>query len=121
MTIAIVSESEENGNARVRVFSHDKEASGATLGAAIDALHLTPETWGNNDEPYLLLRRFQSDRFFPQEKRVRLVTLMAQWRVARDNNQLFSPELQQELEDLVEAEQEAMIARSQALLDATHG
>jgi hypothetical protein len=120
MTITVVPESEESGNARVRVFSRDKEASGATLGAAIDALGLSEEAWGSDGEPYILLRRFHPDRFFPEKQRTRLINLMAEWRVARDSNQPFPPELQSELESLIEAEQVATIARSQAPFAATH-
>lgn len=117
MTIAVVSESQSEGAPRVHIFTKNHEASGETLGAAIDALHLTEESW--SEEPYLVLRRFQPDDFFPQEKRARLTTLMAQWRAARDSNQALSPVLQTELDQLIEDEQEAMLERSQALLDAT--
>jgi hypothetical protein len=119
MTITVVSEPAKNGTPCIRVFTRGKEASGATLGAAIDALNLTDDAWEASGEPYLVLRRFQADRFFPEEKRARLAFLMEQWRVARDSEKSFASELQAELETLVEAEQEGMIARSQALLEAT--
>lgn len=118
MTIAVVSESQERGTKRVQIFTDRQQASGATLGAAIDALQLTDESWENDGESYLLLRRFQPDRFFPAPQRARLIELMAQWRTARDRGENLSEELQGELETLVDAEQEAMVARSQALLVA---
>ena len=117
MNIAVVSESQEAGGSRVRVFTGTQEATGATLGAALDALHLAEETW--DGEPYLLLRRFRADRFFPSAQRERLAALMAQWRESRDAGHVFPAALQSELESLVEAEQEGMVARSQALIDAT--
>ena len=119
MTIAVVSESGEAGSDRVRVFTENQEASGATLGAAIDALHLTEDAWKGDGEPYLLLRRFGPDRFFSASQRARLVELMAQWREARDADKELPTASQEELEALIEAEQKAMVARSQALLGAT--
>lgn len=119
MTIAVVSESQEEGPDRVRVFTQGKEASGETLGAAIDALQLSDAVWSEGEEPYLLLRRFRPDRFFSAEQRERLAVLMEQWRAARDRNESLTLELQQELESLVQAEEAATLARTQALLDAT--
>ena len=111
--IAIVSEQTGQGDKQVRVFTQSQEASGATLGAALDALQL----W--DDEPYLLLRRFQADRFFSEAQRQQLTTLMHQWHEARDAGRTLVPELQSKLEDLIEAEEQATLMRSQALLEAT--
>jgi hypothetical protein len=119
MTIAVVSEVPERGSRRIRVFTQNKEASGETLGAALDALQLTAEPWDSGDGPYLLLRRFQPDRFFPAPQRAQLQALMAQWRTAQESGKTLPPALQAELETLIQAEEEATLARSQALLDAT--
>ncbi|MBB6051273.1 hypothetical protein [Armatimonas rosea] len=119
MTIAVISETPEKDTQRVHVFTKNKEASGETLGAALDALQLTDSLWEGSEEPYLLLRRFQADRFFPTPQRERLRALMAQWREAQESAQPFATELQSELESLIQAEEEATIARSQALLEAT--
>lgn len=119
MTIAIVAETPEKNSKRVRIFTQGKEASGETLGAAIDALQLTDAMWDSSEEPYLLLRRFQPDRFFPAPQRARLCVLMAQWREAQETSKPFATELQSELESLVQAEEDATLARSQALIEAT--
>jgi hypothetical protein len=118
MTITVTTETPENGTPRVRAFASGKEATGATIGAAIDALHLMDDMQ-EGDEPYIVIQRFRADRFFPEPQRTRLKTLMQVWRVARDAGEVFPARLQEELDVLVAVEQEAMIARSQYLLEKT--
>jgi hypothetical protein len=74
-------------------------------------------------EGFLLLRNHQPDRlgalrdqFFTAQQQQRLTELMSLWRTARDVGDSFPPDLQSELDALIEAELDATAARSQAIL-----
>jgi hypothetical protein len=66
-------------------------------------------------EGFLLLRNHQPDRFFTAQQQQRLTELMSLWRTARDVGDSFPPDLQSELDALIEAELDATAARWRSL------
>ena len=59
-----------------------------------------------------------SDSFFTEVQQQRLATLMARWRIARDQEDTLPPEEQEELETLIAAELQASTTRAALLADA---
>jgi len=119
MTITIVPEAAtDDGPFRAR--NGSREATGATVGAALDALTAQlSEADDDTSGTLVLIQRFRPDRFFTSEQRERLALLMQTWRTARDSGATLPPNEQAELEALVQAELGGMAARAQALLDDT--
>ncbi|HET6573727.1 MAG TPA: hypothetical protein VFG68_09015 [Fimbriiglobus sp.] len=95
-----------------RAIADGKEASGPTVGQALDALatQLPAE-----DIALVVIRPTKGDVFFPEADRQRLADLMARWRVARDSGGALPAEEQAELGALAAAELSAATARSAAL------
>jgi hypothetical protein len=119
MTITIVPES-ATGDGPFRARNGSREATGATVGAALDALTAQlPEADEDTSGTLVLIQRFRPDRFFTAAQRERLATLMQAWRAARDSGASLPPHEQAELEALVQAELVGMAGRAQALLDET--
>lgn len=95
--------------------SGNKQASGATMGEALDAL--TPQLEEDDNAAMLIvLQRPRPDRFFTSEQQERREELTAQWREAQNANRELSPEVQAELEQLILAEVRAAGQRAAALL-----
>lgn len=119
MTAIAIRREDSAGETRFRAAAGDRQAVGRTMGEALDTL--TAELGeGETADTYIVLRQgFHPDPFFTQPQRQRLQDLMEQWRQARDAGQTLSPEEQNELEILVNAELEAAGKRiaAQALLD----
>jgi hypothetical protein len=119
-TISIVPIASPNGDRLYRAASGDRQSTGKTAGAALDALTAQMET--QQIEGFLLLRNHQPDRlgalrdrFFTAQQQQRLTELMSLWRTARDVGDSFSPDLQSELDALIEAELDATAARWRSL------
>lgn len=91
-------------------------ATGQTAGEALDAL--TAQFPSLTSAPLLILQSFQGDEFFNTLQQKRLITLMAQWRSARDQDQPLEASQNKELEALVASELDAAIARTRALIAA---
>jgi hypothetical protein len=66
-------------------------------------------------EGLLLLQNHQPDRFFTAQQQQRLTELMSLWRTARDVGDSFPPDLQSELDALIEVELDATAARWRSL------
>jgi hypothetical protein len=113
-TISIGTIASPNGDRLYRAASGDRQSTGKTAGAALDALTAQMET--QEIEGFLLLQTHQPDRFFTAQQQQRLAELMSQWRTARDVGDSFPSALQSELDALIEAELDATAARSQAIL-----
>ncbi len=109
-TVEIQSVSDANGKTFYRATSGKKSSVGETMGQALDALMQELE---EIKFPALLVsQNFQPDIFFSETQQKRLAELMNLWRNARDQNTQLNPSLQQELDDLVEIELEASMARA---------
>lgn len=108
-TVEIQSLSDANGKTFYRAISGKKSSVGETMGQALDALMQELE---EIKFPALLISQtFQPDIFFTEAQQKRLAELMNLWRDARDRNKQLDSLLQQELDNLVERELEASMAR----------
>jgi hypothetical protein len=96
----------------------EHQATGQTPGQALDTLEaqLATETPDAAGETLVILQRFRPDDLFTAEQQQRLRYLMDQHHAAIVQGIPLDPNLQTELENLVEAELEANIQRSQRLL-----
>jgi hypothetical protein len=112
-TISIGTIASPNGDRLYRAASGDRQSTGKTAGAALDALTAQMET--QEIEGFLLLQNHQPDLFFTAQQQQRLTELMSQWRTARDVGDSFPPDLQSELDALIEAELDATAARWRSL------
>ena len=112
-TVAILPVESATGGHSYQAFSGQRFAEGETAGAALDALsEQFPEL---ADAPMIVVQRFRPDRFFSAVQQKRLQELMFCWREARDVGKKLAPEVQEELEVLVNAELTASSARAEAL------
>jgi hypothetical protein len=101
-----------------RAMCGDRQATGQTPGQALDTLEaqLSTEPSASTGETLVILQRFRPDDLFTAEQQQRLRKLMDQHHAAIAQGISLDPNLQTELETLVEAELEANIQRSQRLL-----
>jgi hypothetical protein len=98
-----------------RAIADGKEASGPTVGQALDALttQLPAE-----DIALVIIRPMKGDAYFSEADRQRLADLMARWRTARDAGGRLPAVEQAELDALADAELKAATARTAALCRA---
>ena len=106
-TISIISP-EEKEDATFLALSGTHLSSGKTMGEALDSLALKLEDAGS--ETLVLIQRRGPDQFFTAEQHKRLRELM-------DRRDSLSAEERLDLEELVNAEMDATIARTDALVE----
>ena len=112
-TIAIVPEQADATGITWRAVAGKRASTGKTAGEALDAL--TTQLSDDETSTLVIVQQLRPDRFFTAEQRTRLEVLMSRWRAARDENH---GELEQgELEDLVQAELEGTVRRTEAITD----
>lgn len=118
-TIAVVPTTNALSEITYHAVAGDKQASGKTMGEALDAL--TPQLEDDNNAATLVVvQKQRPDRFFTIQQQQRREEMMRQWREARDSNRELPAETQSELEQLVMTEIRAAGLRAAALLtDAT--
>ena len=104
---------------RYRLRANGREAVGATLGSALDAL--AAEGGFDVNDAVIVLRPATPDPLLTLAQQERLQALMARWREARDSGQALPDAEQAELEALVRQEQAAMLARTRAIADQLPG
>ncbi len=104
-----------------RAICGEQQATGATPGQALDRIEqvLAIQEGSQSSETLVIVQRFRSDRLFTAQQQARLQELMEQFHEAVATGEALSPEKQQELESLVEAELEATIERSARILQRT--
>jgi hypothetical protein len=112
-TVAIVPTSNANGERSYRAIAGNKQSVGKTAGQALDAL--TIQLGEVEFRALLIIDNFHPDQFFTNEQKQRLSDLMSMWRTARDEGQTLPPEIQLELDNLVDAELNAATARTASL------
>jgi hypothetical protein len=112
-TVAIVPISTPNGEKIYRAVAGNKQSTGKTAGQALDAL--TTQLEAEETSTMLIIQSFHPDSLFSAEQQQRLTELMSLWRTAQNQGQVISPDLQIELDTLVETELKAATARSAAL------
>ncbi|OUC16742.1 MAG: hypothetical protein B0A82_00030 [Alkalinema sp. CACIAM 70d] len=113
-SISILPVTDATGKRHYQAVSGATRSIGQTPGQALDAIAQTLDPEGCSI--FLLIPNFQPDRFFTAAQQQRLETLMTEWRHARDTDQAFPPDLQAELDALVEAELMASTQRLSANL-----
>lgn len=112
-TIQIRPMSDENGNVIYQAIAGNQLSVGTTAGQALDAL---TAMIGEQQGSFWVVSRFEPDTFFSATQQARLAELMGMWRSARDTETVFPEVLQTELDELVEAELQASIARAKSLV-----
>jgi hypothetical protein len=113
-TIAILPVLDADGEKTYRAIAGDKHSIGKTAGQALDAL--TTQLGETEFTALLLIQNFSPDMFFSAKQQERLSELMSLWRLGRDHGLALPPELQAELDTLVEVELKAATARTAALI-----
>lgn len=113
-TVAILPDSNTNGERIYRAMAGDKQSTGRTAGEALDAL--TAQLEDDEFSTILVIQNFHPDWFFSAQQQRRLSELMSLWRIARDCGQTLPSEQQAELDNLVEAELKAATARTAVLV-----
>ena len=113
-TISIIPENNQAGEIIWRAVADKKEATGKTVGEAIDAI--TPLLEDEESSSMIVVQRMRPDKFFTAEQQKRLTDLMSKWRTARDSGSKLSADEQYELEALIDAQLEGSAKRAEALL-----
>ena len=118
-TVAILPISNASGEKSYRAISGNKQSVGKTAGQALDAL--TIQLGKVEFRALLIIDNFHDDQFFTREQQQRLSELMNMWRIARDQEQELPPEIQTELDNLVNLELNAATARTTFLAQQQNG
>jgi hypothetical protein len=113
-TISIETIANPSGDLVYRAAMGDRQSTGKTAGAALDAL--TVQIGSQEINGFLLLQNYQPDQFFTAKQQQRLTELMSIWKTAQDRGDLLPPEQQSELDDLIEAELDATAERAKSIL-----
>lgn len=111
-TIAIFPESPVNPSGPFLAVSGDRLGIGMTAGQALDALtsQLEP-TQGT----IVVIQTQRPDEYFSESQISQLKALMSKWRIARDTGSNLDAKETEELENLIEAELQAAIKRTQQM------
>ena len=117
-TIEIVREQKDAQQTVYRAIRGDRQAAGTTPGQALDTLErmLAVQGGEGGEGMLVIVQRFRPDAFFTARQQARLQELMSRFHAAGNTAQDLSPEEQQELEHLVDAEWQAAIERGAAIL-----
>lgn len=113
--VAILPVTTDQGRVSYRAVAGAKQSSGATAGAALDAL--TAQLSTDETSTLVIVQSLRPDQFFTAAQQQRLDQLMARWRTVRDQGRLLPAHEQAELEALIEAELHAATQRAAALAD----
>jgi hypothetical protein len=113
--VAIIPEPcETGGTLRYRAIAGELQTTGATAGAALDAL--TAQLSDDQSGMLVVVQNSRGDEFFTADQQARLTVLMTSWRQARDTGSSLSVNEQAELDALVAAELDGAGKRATALL-----
>lgn len=113
-TVSLLPISDASGEKSYRAIAGDKQSVGKTAGQALDAL--TSQLGEVEFSALLVIQNLHPDKFFSTEQQQRLSQLMTMWRTARDQGQTLPPEIQIELDNLVNTELNAATARTASLV-----
>lgn len=113
-TISIETIANTNGDLVYRAVMGDRQSTGKTAGAALDAL--TVQIGSQEINGFLLIQSYQPDQFFTAQQQKRLAELMSIWSTATDLGDLLPSEQQLELDNLIEAELYATAERAKSIL-----
>ena len=118
--IEIYQEPNERRNERYRAVRGKQQAEGKTPGQALDSLEKMLTTSGEPANSLIILQRFQPDTFFSKTQQLRLQELMSHFHNAVSQDASLTAEERTELEQLVDAEWMAAIARTANILAQTN-
>jgi type IV pilus biogenesis protein CpaD/CtpE len=113
--VAILPVTTDQGGMSYRAIAGAKQSSGATAGAALDAL--TAQLPVDETSTLVIVQSLRPDQFFTAAQQQRLDQLMARWRTARDQSVVLPAHEQAELEALIGAELQAASQRAAVLAD----
>ena len=113
-TVEILPASNADGGMSYRAISGGKHSVGETAGQALDTLAAQLEQ--AEFSGLFVMRKTNPDIFFTAEQQEQLSALMELWRQARDQGKEMPSDQQSELDLLVEAELNASIAHTNALM-----
>jgi hypothetical protein len=118
-TIEIYQETGKRKKTTYRAIRGQQQAEGKTAGQALDSLEKMLSATGEPANSLVVVQRFQPDAFFPETQQQRLQALMAQFQATIAHDNTLSPNERNELEQLVEAEWVAAIARAANIMAQT--
>lgn len=102
--ISIRNDRKDTGERQFRAIAGERQCIGRTMGEALDAL--TAE-WGDNiDETVVLIQQFRPDQYFTQAQYDRMQALL-------NRRSILTPDERRELENLIDKELEATVARTE--------
>ena len=105
--VAIRTEEQGLGKPRYRAISGHRQSVGHTMGEALDAL---TADWGDDvEETAVLIQRFRPDAYVTEEQHSRMQDLLAR-------RATLTAAERAELESLIDAELDATVARTDALV-----
>jgi len=115
-TIEIYREWGKQKTDRYRAVRGQQQAKGKTPGQALDSLEkmLTPD--GETANSLIILQRFQPDEFFSEPQQMRLQELMSRFHETIKRDTALTSDERTELEQLVDMEWIAAIARTTNIL-----
>jgi hypothetical protein len=113
--VAILPVPTESGDVLYQAVSGAKHSQGNTAGEALDAL--TVQLPEDEAGTLVIVQSLRPDPLFIASQQERLTTLMARWRMARDQGSTMPPGELAELSSLVNAELQASSARAGVLAD----
>jgi hypothetical protein len=119
-TIEIYQESGKRSNKSYRAIRGQQQAEGKTAGQALDSLEKMLTTSGESSNSLVILQRFQPDTLFPETAQMRLQALMSRFHDAINQDTELTAEERTELEQLIDAEWIAAIARTTTILTQTN-
>ena len=115
-TIGIFQESGTRNKKRYRAVKGQQQAEGKTPGQALDSLEKLMTSKQKDASSLIILQRFQPDTLFSQSQIEQLQALMTQFQNSIQSDGAFTPEERAELEELIEAEWIAAVARGATIL-----
>ncbi len=116
-TISIRTIMNSNGDLVYQAAMGDRQSTGKTAGAALDAL--TVQIGSQEINGFLLLENHHPDQFFTAKQQQKLTELMSIWTTAQDHGDVLPPEQQAELDNLIETELYATAKRAKSILAQT--
>jgi len=117
-TIEIFQEPSNAATTVYRARCLDWQATGATPGAALDAVErLVAAGSQDGNGTVVIVQRFRPDAFFTKRQQTRLQELMERFHASRVTGKELVQEDRKELETLVDAEWQAAIERANDILN----
>lgn len=120
-TIEIIREENAAQQTVYRALSGDQQVTSTTPGQALDTLErmLALQGQAGAEGLVVIVQRFRPDVFFSAAQQQRLQTLMERFHAATAAGAALAADEQRELEQLVDAEWQAAIARGSEILKQT--